>query len=354
MTGAARRRGGDGNNADQIRKAGQGGRTAAPSRRRAAAGEDGGKIQSLKRASAILDAVARRPGGIGLSQISAEVGLHSSTAFHLIQTLVSLGFLAQLPDSRRYRIGTRLFALAASALDETVLLALAAPILERLSGDTGYASHLAVRSKQEIVVIARTAATGLLQLAGHPGATRPAHATAIGKMLLAAMPPDELDRLLKTLPLPAFTPQTITDARALRREIEASGARGSPMTIASSTATCAASPCPFSISPAAAQPPWASPDRPGASCPRLWKAGEAARGLPRRSYPRNLAARRNVGCNRAVARIAPICASPRSDTGASVQRAAACCTYVAAHTSASAGIRTSFPVISSKPRQVIS
>jgi IclR family acetate operon transcriptional repressor len=191
----------------------------ASSRRRAASG-DSGKIQSLKRASAILDAVAKHPGGIGLSQISAEVGLHPSTAFHLIQTLVSLGFLAQLADSRRYRIGTRLFTLAAGALDETALIALATPILERLSAETGYASHLAVRSNRDIVVIARTAATGLLQLAGHPGATRPAHATAIGKMLLAAMPPGELDRLLTTLPLPAFTPGTITDAQALRREIE--------------------------------------------------------------------------------------------------------------------------------------
>jgi IclR family acetate operon transcriptional repressor len=193
-------------------------RRRAPSRQRAAS-RDNGKIQSLKRASAILDAVARHPGGIGLSQISAEVGLHPSTAFNLVQTLVSLGFLAQLPDSRRYRIGTRLFTLAAGALDETALIALATPILERLSAETSYASHLAVRSQQDIVVIARTAATGLLQLAGHPGATRPAHATAIGKMLLAAMPPDELERLLKTLPLPAFTPSTITDAQELRREI---------------------------------------------------------------------------------------------------------------------------------------
>jgi DNA-binding IclR family transcriptional regulator len=194
-------------------------RRRATSRRGVASG-DNGKIQSLKRASAILDAVAKHAGGIGLSQISAAVGLHPSTAFNLIQTLVSLGFLAQLPDSRRYRIGTRLFTLAAGALDETALIALATPILERLSAETGYASHLAVRSQGDIVVIARTAATGLLQLAGHPGATRPAHATAIGKTLLAAMPPDELDRVLKALPLPAFTPRTLTDAQALRREIE--------------------------------------------------------------------------------------------------------------------------------------
>ncbi len=190
---------------------------SAPGRR--AASGDGGKIQSLKRAAAILDAVARKPEGISLAQLSAELGLRNSTAFTLIQTLVALGFLTQLSDNRHYRIGTRLFTLAAGALDETALLALATPILERLSADTGYASHLAVRSKHEIIVIARTAATGLLQLAGHPGATRPAHATAIGKMLLSAMPAEDLVRLLDTLPLPAFTPHTLTDRQALAREI---------------------------------------------------------------------------------------------------------------------------------------
>ena len=83
-----------------------------------------------------------------------------------------------------------------------------------------------MRSKHEIIVVARTAATGLLQLAGHPGATRPAHATAIGKMLLAAMPPEDLDRLLQTLPLPAFTPNTLTDPALLRREIDTARCTG--------------------------------------------------------------------------------------------------------------------------------
>jgi IclR family acetate operon transcriptional repressor len=192
-------------------------RTAAP--RRAASG-DSGKIQSLMRAAAILDAVARQPEGISLAEVAGAVGLNTSTAFHLIQTLVNLGFLTQLAD-RRYRIGSRLFTLAAGALDENTMLAMATPILERLSAETGHAAHLAVRSKQDIVVVARTAATGLLQLAGHPGATRPAHATAIGKVLLAAMPPEDFARVLEKLPLPAFTPNTITEPHALADEIEA-------------------------------------------------------------------------------------------------------------------------------------
>lgn len=193
---------------------------AAPSSRPKPTTRERGGIQSLERAAAILEAVAQHPDGITLAELSGAVGLHTSTAFHLIKTLVNLGFLAQLPDSKLYRIGGRIFALAAGALDENALLALATPILERLSAGTGEAAHLAIRSKQEIVVIARTAATGLLQLSGRTGATRPAHATAIGKMLLAAMPPDDLEGLLKTLPLPKLTEQTITDRRALRRELD--------------------------------------------------------------------------------------------------------------------------------------
>jgi hypothetical protein len=70
------------------------------------------------------------------------------------------------------------------------------------------------------VVVARTAATGLLQVSGPLGTTRPAHATAIGKMLLAAVPAGELDRLVETLPLPRFTANTITERPALFAEIE--------------------------------------------------------------------------------------------------------------------------------------
>jgi IclR family acetate operon transcriptional repressor len=186
---------------------------AAPTRERSG-------IQSLERAAAILDAVARSPEGISLAEVSAQVGLHNSTAFHLIKTLVNLGFVTQIAANKQYRIGSRLFMLAAGALNENALLSLATPVLQRLSAETGEAAHLAIRSRHEIAVIARTAASGLLQLSGRTGATRPAHATAIGKILLSVMPPDDLDRLLETLPLPQLTPNTITDREVLRRELD--------------------------------------------------------------------------------------------------------------------------------------
>src|SRR6266704_2154685 len=69
-------------------------------------------------AFAILEQVARHCEGIGLAELSKLVGLHNSTTFHLAKTMVSLGYLRQEKDTKRYRVGRPLFALAASALDE--------------------------------------------------------------------------------------------------------------------------------------------------------------------------------------------------------------------------------------------
>ena len=112
-----------------------------------------GGIQSLERAFAILEQVASRRDGINLSELSKAVGLHNSTTFHLLKTMVQLGYVTQMRESKRYRIGSRLFTLAAGALEENSLLEIATPVLEKLSRDTGEAAHFAIRSGNEVVVI---------------------------------------------------------------------------------------------------------------------------------------------------------------------------------------------------------
>lgn len=189
------------------------------------AAADKGGVQSLERAAALLDAVAARPDGINLAELSAQVGLHNSTAFHLTKTLVGLGFIDQNAETRRYRIGPRIFMLAAGALDEKTLLAFSTPILERLSAATREAAHLAIRFGHDVVIVARTAATGLLTLS-QTGALRPPHATAIGKALMAAMPDAELERMVRDIDKPRFTDATLTDADALLADVLAAREEG--------------------------------------------------------------------------------------------------------------------------------
>ena len=89
-----------------------------------------GGVQSLARAFSLLEEIARNRDGIGLADLSKRVALHNSTAFHLVRTLVSLGYVRQMKETKRYRVGRPLFALAASALDEVEMVSLATPVLE--------------------------------------------------------------------------------------------------------------------------------------------------------------------------------------------------------------------------------
>jgi DNA-binding IclR family transcriptional regulator len=176
-------------------------------------------VQSLGRAFAILEEVARHREGIGLAELSKLVGLHNSTTFHLAKTMVSLGYLRQEKDSKRYRIGRPLFALAASALDEIEMVNVATPVLEDLSRETGESGHFAVRMGDAVVVIARTSGPGAFQLTDRVGVVRPAHCTALGKIILASLRPDQLKRFLERVDMKPSTKKSIIDASVLLREI---------------------------------------------------------------------------------------------------------------------------------------
>ena len=179
----------------------------------------GGGVQSIGRAFAIMEEIARNRDGIGLAELSKRVGLHNSTTFHLVKTMVSLGYVRQLKDSKRYRIGRPLFALAANALDEVEMMSLATPVLEDLSRETGESAHFSVRMGDSVVVLARTSGPGAFQLTDRVGVVRPAHCTALGKVVLAALPTDQFERFLARTELNALTPNTIVTADRLRREI---------------------------------------------------------------------------------------------------------------------------------------
>ena len=176
-------------------------------------------VQSLGRAFAILEEVARHREGIGLAELSKLVGLHNSTTFHLAKTMVSLGYMRQERDSKRYRVGRPLFALAASALDEIEMVNLATPILEDLSRESGESGHFAVRMGDSVVVIARTSGAGAFQLTDRVGVVRPAHCTALGKIILASLRPDQLKRFLERVELKPSTKKSITESSVLLREI---------------------------------------------------------------------------------------------------------------------------------------
>jgi IclR family transcriptional regulator, KDG regulon repressor len=176
-------------------------------------------VQSIGRAFSILEEIARNRDGITLAELSKQVGLHNSTTFHLVRTMVTLGYLRQSKDTKKYRIGRSLFLLAASSFDEIEMANSAEPILEVLSQQTGETGHVAVRTHDLVSIIAKSHAPGALQLTERAGVTRAMYCTALGKIMLAAMSDDELENYLARVQLKPMTEKTIIDAARLREEV---------------------------------------------------------------------------------------------------------------------------------------
>lgn len=189
-------------------------------------GQSGGEpsagtlIRSLQRGLGILEVIARQGPGVSMADVAREVGLHTSTAFHLLRTLVTLGYLVQDEVTRHYRLGPTAFQLVGAAWSESQLSEAAVPFLSAVARETGESTHLAVFDRGGAVMIHRVDGNAPVRLAERVGYARPAYCTAIGKILLAALPPDELAAYLASTPLERRSPKTVTARAAVEREIE--------------------------------------------------------------------------------------------------------------------------------------
>jgi len=179
----------------------------------------GTMIQSLQRGLGILELIAKDGTGLTMAEVSRKIGLHTSTTFHLLRTLRSLGYLVQSETTREYRLGSKVFRLAASVLTEVQFLNISGPLLAEMAQQTGETSHLAIFEHGEVIVIDKVDGSSPVRLSDRVGYPRPAHATAIGKVLLAHLPEAELKAFLDRRELRPFTPKTVTAVPILEQEL---------------------------------------------------------------------------------------------------------------------------------------
>jgi DNA-binding IclR family transcriptional regulator len=181
--------------------------------------------QSVQRATAILRAAAERPTGDTASGLARSTGLPHSTALRIIHTLESEGFLTRQGNGR-YVIGLVLARLGHDAGHSDLLDATARAALDRVAAETREMVTLSVvRGREALDIVVQIDTPHLIQAVNWVGRRYPLHASSSGKVLLAALEPARLERILKA-PLERHTAATITDADALRRELELVAARG--------------------------------------------------------------------------------------------------------------------------------
>ena len=177
------------------------------------------RVQALERAERLLDIVARHhPDGITLARLAPAVGLHRSTAFTLLSSMVALGLLEAPAAGVGYRLGVKHLARGLAVQRGLGLMACAGDALRGLCRATGETVNLAVPQHDAALIVESVEGTHAIRATGYVGTASPYHATACGKAILAFLPEGECAALLAK-PLHAFTPHTVTDAAALRAEL---------------------------------------------------------------------------------------------------------------------------------------
>jgi len=184
------------------------------------------RIQALERAASILGAFTADEPELRLSDLAERLGLHKATTHRFLVNLEHLGFVERAPRSGKYRLGWRLFELGGLVSQRLDLWDEALPFLEGLVRDTGETGHLAVLEAGQVVYIERVETRRALRLPAAARRGHPAHATNLGKVLLAHASPDVVDGILLSGELPAFTHNTITSVDQLRIELASIKERG--------------------------------------------------------------------------------------------------------------------------------
>jgi IclR family acetate operon transcriptional repressor len=171
----------------------------------------------VERAFELLEHMADAGGEVGLSQLSTASGLPLPTIHRLMRTLVNQGYVRQEP-SRRYALGPRLIRLGETS--GRLLGSWARPHLARLVDAVGETANMAMLDGDEIVYVAQVPSKHSMRMFTEVGRRVLPHCTAVGKAMLAQLPPDHVNELLLRTGMPAHTEHTITEPAQLIRHLK--------------------------------------------------------------------------------------------------------------------------------------
>jgi DNA-binding IclR family transcriptional regulator len=187
-----------------------------------------GTVQSVDRAVTILELLASRGEG-GVTELAGHLGVHKSTAFRLVAALERRGLVEQIDGRGKYRLGTGILRLAGASTSRLDLVQESRAVTKSLAQRTGETVNVAVLSDGAALYVDQVAGSSALQPHNWVGQRIPLHATSNGKALLSALEPDDVAREAPTLA--AYTPNTITAAEALTRELDEVRRRGYAMAV---------------------------------------------------------------------------------------------------------------------------
>jgi DNA-binding IclR family transcriptional regulator len=187
------------------------------------------KVNSVVRAAEILNFLSQSNEPVGLSEISRALKDNKTSVYRMLLTLEDLHLVSK--QGQKYRLGYRVLQLGSAYLRQLDIRREARPYMEKLRALTGETVALSIPVDQHRVIVETLESPQEIQLRMEIGKLSPLHAGSTGKALLAFMPPEKIDDLIRETGLPRLTPNTIVDPEKLKAELQQIRSQGFAMSI---------------------------------------------------------------------------------------------------------------------------
>jgi len=182
-------------------------------------------IQVIDRSASLMQAIAGSPLPTSLKILSAETGLHPSTAFRILGSLIEVGFVER-DTAGHYFIGRKIAQLASSSRRSTDLREEALPIMERLRDEIGETINLTVREGDEVIYIERATPNRMMRVEQLIGSRAPLHVTAVGKLMLQQLGSEFIQAYSQRTGLKSYTQYTLSTLDDLIANLQQATAQG--------------------------------------------------------------------------------------------------------------------------------
>ena len=153
------------------------------------------QVPAATRALRVLRFLASQPDPVPLERVAAALDIPRSTAYHLVNAMIEQGFVTHLAEEQRYCLGVAAFEVGIGFARQAPLQRIAHRPLARLVDRTGHSAHLAVPHGRDVLYVLEERAPGRSPLVSDVGVRLPAHLTASGRAILAAMPESQVRAL---------------------------------------------------------------------------------------------------------------------------------------------------------------
>jgi len=183
-------------------------------------GSSGSHVQVLDRALDLIELLATSESGMGLAELSAATGLPKSTIHRILASYASRHYIEKDSDTSTYFLGHKFVEIASLYLNKIVLKTEAAPIMHEMASMFNAISYLGVTENNEVVYLERAEQFNSLRLYTQIGKREPLYCTALGKVLMSALPEEEFEHIAKQLSYKPYTPNSVTSFEAFKREVQ--------------------------------------------------------------------------------------------------------------------------------------